>query len=153
MVSTLVGIAPYIPMLNELAARNDGTTEVHFLYGIRGQEDYVLQAQLEGFAAEYPWFKLAVCCSRNKPDSPFTISGYVTAALQQLEPSPETDHVLLCGNPQMIDNAYDALKQQGFKPRQVTREKYVFAKEVKGSTPVLSEEQKALIQAKLKQHK
>ena len=51
--------------------------------------------------------------------------------LAALEPGPDNDHVLLCGNPHMIDDCYSLLRERGFRAKRVTREKYVFAKEAK----------------------
>jgi len=49
----------------------------------------------------------------------------VQDALPQFAPNPETDVAYLCGNPNMVDACFEALKALEFGVRQVRREKYV----------------------------
>ncbi len=158
LVATSVGIAPFMPMLAALAGRfkNGDSCEVHFLSGTRDYEEFIYGDELIAFAARFPQFHLHLCLSRCDvvdDKAPSQIRGYVQAQLMALEPNPETDHVLLCGNPKMIDDAYAQLKEVGFKVKQVVREKYVFAKEKKAVSADLSDEQKALIAAKMAKFK
>jgi NAD(P)H-flavin reductase len=42
-----------------------------------------------------------------------------------LDLDPENDIAYLCGNPDMIDQAFDRLTQKGFSPKNIRREKYI----------------------------
>jgi ferredoxin-NADP reductase len=157
LVATSVGIAPYMPMLGVLSSALEGEegedVEVNLLFGVRTRDEFLYSDEILAINSEFDNFKLAMCYSRNnlEDQQAFEFKGYVTDQLNRLSPAPDTDHVLLCGNPQMIDDCFGLLKSQGFKARQVVREKYVFAKDkkvVKKAT--LSEEQKRLIAEKLK---
>ncbi len=158
LVATSVGIAPYMPMLNVLADRfsRGEKCEVHFLYGTRDYEEFVYGQELIAFAEKFEQFHLHLCVSRCdvvQGAAPSQIRGYVQDKLMDLKPDPETDHLLLCGNPQMIDQTYAELKKVGFKVKQVVREKYVFAKDKSAPQASLSDNQKALIAAKMEKFK
>ncbi|MFN7096231.1 MAG: ferredoxin--NADP reductase, partial [Gammaproteobacteria bacterium] len=55
----------------------------------------------------------------------YECKGYVQTAFDELRPNPTSDVVYLCGNPNMIDDSYELLKELGFSAQQVRREKYV----------------------------
>ncbi len=55
-------------------------------------------------------------------------SGYVQDALTALAPVAEGDVAYLCGNPNMVDAAFDALKHAGLPVPHIRREKYVSSK-------------------------
>ena len=154
MVATSVGIAPFLPMLapvSEALSREE--LEVYFLFGVRDSAEFLYQSLLTDYAKAHPRFHLCVCYSRKMPPEPrpFEFPGYVEVRITALTPDPESDRFLLCGNPAMIDDTYNILKQRGFGPRQVTREKYVFARET-GATLIkeMTAEQKQLLAEKMK---
>lgn len=156
LVATSVGIAPYMPMLAELAKRVTDR-EVHLIYGVRDYSEFIYGEFLSSYASQHDFFHLHLCVSRCEVESGVTESqhkGYVQETLFALEPNAQTDHILLCGNPKMIDDAYPELKKLGFGVKQVVREKYVFAKDKTTiSKSELSDEQKALIAAKMAKYK
>ena len=85
---------------------------------------------------------------------PYERHAYVTAQLNSFKPDAGTDHFLVCGNPNMINDVYGLLKQKGFKAKQVVREKYVFARQEKVTGKVsLTEAQKQLIAEKLRKYR
>ena len=45
--------------------------------------------------------------------------------LAELEPNGETDIAYLCGNPNMVDAAFAALKEHGLSVQHIRREKYI----------------------------
>ncbi len=163
LVATSVGIAPFMPMLAELEKSGDLMPEVHFLYGARDHSEFVYGDALMAFARRHVNFHLWLCVSRCEVDSEVPVeqvAGYVQEKLFQLEPNPSTDHLLLCGNPRMIDDCYPRLKELGFGVRQVVREKYVFAKDpapaksASGQQGVaMSDAQKRLLAEKMAKYK
>lgn len=156
LVATSVGIAPYMPMLGILSSALEGEdVEVSLLFGVRTRDEFLYHDEILAINSEFDNFRLAMCYSRNslEDQQAFEHKGYVTDHLNRLSPDPETDHVLLCGNPQMIDDCFGLLKSRGFKARQVVREKYVFAKDKKVvKKKPLSEEQKRLIRDKMNKY-
>jgi NAD(P)H-flavin reductase len=51
--------------------------------------------------------------------------GYVQQILAELAPDPARDIAYLCGNPDMVDATFEALKAAGLPLPQIRREKYV----------------------------
>jgi len=147
MVATSVGIAPFIPMLS-LLSRELEDLQVVLLFGVRDEAEFLYRDDLLKLR-EHPSFDLRVCYSRQSSNQSFEYDGYVTNQIDSIAPDPERDHFLICGNPQMIDDAYGLLKPLGFKPRQVTREKYVFAKTAATKLTGPTAAQKELIAQKL----
>jgi NAD(P)H-flavin reductase len=70
------------------------------------------------------------CYSRefNEAAGPDARRGYVTGQIAALAPSAERDIAYLCGNPDMVDAAFEALKAAGLAVPQIRREKYVSGK-------------------------
>ena len=156
MVATSVGIAPYMPMLTKLLASLDkNKTEVVLLFGARDREEFLYREEILEIADKHKNFSLQMCYSRDQllNQKSFEFKGYVTKQLRILRPDAESDHVLLCGHPLMIDDCYALLKEVGFGARQVTREKYVFAREARATRKsVPTQEQKRLIAEKMKKY-
>lgn len=156
MVATSVGIAPFMPMLSLLSSALDNLdVEVFLLFGVRTQEEFLYREEILAVNSRYDNFALSMCYSQKSPDDPqsFDHQGHVTDRLRQMSLVAGTDHILLCGNPMMIDDCFSLLKALGFKARQVVREKYVFAKDKKPMQKrSLTEEQKRLIREKAKKY-
>lgn len=147
MVATSVGLAPYMPILKQLESLD--YPEVVLLLGARDRQEFIYGDKLLEYAARNEWFDLRLCLSRDVTSEEYERDGYVTAELEKLDPDPDNDHVLLCGNPHMIDDAWKMLRAAGFRAKQVVREKYVFAREAKKASGP-TEDQKRLIAEKLK---
>ena len=156
MVATSVGIAPFMPMLSLLSSALDSLdVEVFLLFGVRTQEEFLYSEEILAINSRYDNFSLSMCYSQKSPEDlqSFDHHGHVTDRLRQLPLVAGTDHILLCGNPMMIDDCFSLLKTLGFKARQVVREKYVFAKDKKPMQKrSLTEEQKRLIREKAKKY-
>lgn len=150
LVATSVGLAPYLPILKQLETLE--FERVVLLLGVRGRSEFIYGDLLLEYAERNKFFELTLCLSREKAEMSFEADGYVTGQLEALHVDPDQDHFLLCGNPAMVDDCYGYLKEAGCKPRQVVREKYVFAREAKASKQSLTDEQKKLIAEKMSRH-
>ena len=51
--------------------------------------------------------------------------GHVQVAIDEIKPNAETDIAYLCGNPNMVDQAFALLKDAGLPIPHIRREKYV----------------------------
>ena len=159
MLATSVGIAPYMPIFRQLEAPlAAGQIEVVLLFGVRDSAEFLYAEQLLNLLSQDSGFSLLVCYSRESLDGrqakQYEREGYVTAQLDGLALDSRQDHLLLCGNPVMVEDSWTYLQEKGFKPAQVIREKYVFAKRDKPSadTKAMSDEHKRLIAEKLKKY-
>lgn len=126
LVGTGTGVAPYRTMLPALKQKLEEGVELVVLEGVRNAEELLFR---DGFAgiAEHERASFVACYSRQDPpaDEPHARRGYVTQALAELEPNADTDIVYLCGNPAMVDDSVALLKDRGFSPRNIRREKYI----------------------------
>ena len=150
MVATSVGLAPYMPILKSLEPLDYG--KVVLLLGVRDRSEFLYGSTLVAYAERHPWLELRLSLSREQAVQEYEFDGYVNQQLTDLDPDPDHDHVLLCGNPGMIDVAWSALQADGFRAKQVVREKYVFGRETRAASSSLTEEQKGLIQEKLNKY-
>jgi len=79
-------------------------------------------------------FRFVPCFSRELPaaDSPHAHAdvrhGYVQQFLEAFAPDAASDIAYLCGNPNMVDACFEALKAAGLPVPQIRREKYVSSK-------------------------
>ena len=135
LVGTGTGVTPYRAMLPQLDAmmRTRGV-EVVLLFGCRNTEELLYGDDFRAFARTHPGFRFVPCFSRELPadDHPAAHAdvrrGYVQDVLPEFAPSAEGDIAYLCGNPNMVDTMFDALKNAGLPVPHVRREKYVSSK-------------------------
>ncbi|MNV76358.1 Phenol hydroxylase P5 protein [compost metagenome] len=104
--------------------------EVVLLQGARTPAELLYSEDFYAFAAAHPGFRYVPCLSRELPENPHpdVRHGYVQQQLAEFAPNPATDIAYLCGNPDMVDATFEALKDAGLPTPQVRREKYVSSK-------------------------
>jgi ferredoxin-NADP reductase len=131
LIGTGTGVTPYRAMLPQLekviAARG---VEVVLLFGARTPAELIYGEDFYAFAARQPNFRFVPCFSRELPADPHpdVRRGYVQDVLAEFGPSGEGDIAYLCGNPNMVDAAFEALKGYGLPVPHIRREKYVSSK-------------------------
>jgi ferredoxin-NADP reductase len=128
LIATGTGVTPYramLPQIEMLLAAGD--REVVLLYGARNEGELLYGEQFEAFAQRHPGFTFHGCLSRQPRAVPRTTdrAGHVQTVLAELQPSAERDIAYLCGNPNMVDAAFAALKEFGLPVPQIRREKYI----------------------------
>jgi NAD(P)H-flavin reductase len=74
-----------------------------------------------------PGFRFIACLSRESRRHPRADDrqGYVQHALAEFAPHAERDIAYLCGNPNMVDACFAALKEASLPIPHVRREKYI----------------------------
>jgi ferredoxin-NADP reductase len=129
LVATGTGVTPYRSMLSELAQRmtENPTLKVFILLGVQYRQDQLYTEEFLKFAQQHPNFEFRTYFSRDELPSRLKheYKGYVQHAFDDFHMNPETDIIYLCGNPNMIDDAFGLLKDSGFAISQIRREKYV----------------------------
>ncbi|HEY1588382.1 MAG TPA: FAD-binding oxidoreductase [Rhodanobacter sp.] len=128
LLATGTGVTPYramLPQIEKLLAAGD--REVVLLYGARSETELLYEEEFEAFAQTHPGFIFHGCLSRQARAVPRSTdrSGHVQNVLAELGPSAERDIAYLCGNPNMVDTAFNALKESGLPVPQIRREKYI----------------------------
>ncbi|MCF6767858.1 FAD-binding oxidoreductase [Thiotrichales bacterium 19S11-10] len=127
LVGTGTGIAPYRAMLPELAekAQKEGL-DVQIILGCQHRNDALYAKDFLAYANDNEKITFINCLSREASDLlAHEHKGYVQSTFDQLNLNPEEDVIYLCGNPDMIDQAYEILKEKDFGVKNVRREKYI----------------------------
>ena len=127
LVATGTGVTPYramLPQLEKLAARG---AQVALVYGARNEAELLYGDEFEAFAAKNPHFQFFACFSRvpRAVARPCDRNGRVHVVLEELKPDAAHDIAYLCGNPDMVDQAFAQLKEAGLPIPHIRREKYV----------------------------
>ena len=128
LLATGTGVTPYramLPAFEKLLAKGD--REVVLLYGARNEIELLYGEEFEVFAKTHPGFSFHGCLSRQPRavPRPNDRTGHVQSVLAELQPSATRDIAYLCGNPNMVDAAFNALKEFGLPIPQIRREKYI----------------------------
>ena len=131
LIGTGTGITPYRAMLPAIAQKLAGSDlEVVLLFGARTPAELIYGEDFYAFADAHPNFRFMPCFSRELPENPHpdVRKGYVHEVLAELAPNAEGDIAYLCGNPNMVDAAFEKLKDCGLPIPHIRREKYVSSK-------------------------
>jgi NAD(P)H-flavin reductase len=128
LLATGTGVTPYramLPQFAKLLAKGD--REVVLLYGARSEIELLYGEEFEAFAQANPGFTFHGCLSRQPRALPRVTdrTGHVQGVLSELAPASARDIAYLCGNPNMVDIAFNALKEFGLPIPQIRREKYI----------------------------
>ncbi len=135
LIGTGTGITPYramLPLLEKQMAERG--VEVVLLQGARSPGELLYGDEFRAFAEAHPGFRYLPCLSRELPDAGSPLAhadvrhGYVQNALAGLAPDEPGDIAYLCGNPNMVDACFEALKEHGLPVPRIRREKYVSSK-------------------------
>ncbi len=131
LIATGTGVTPYrsmLPQLQSLMAERG--VEVVLLQGVRTPAELLYGDEFRAFADAHPEFRYVPCLSRELPPDPHpdVRHGYVQQHLGEFAPDAARDIAYLCGNPDMVDACFEALKGFGLPVPQIRREKYVSSK-------------------------
>jgi ferredoxin-NADP reductase len=128
LIATGTGVTPYRAMLPQFAElmRSRGSRFV-LLYGARNEGELLYGEEFEAFARQHEGFVFHPCLSRGaRPNPrPHDRQGYVQDMLTELAPQANGDIAYLCGNPNMVDASFAALKEFGLSVQHIRREKYI----------------------------
>jgi ferredoxin--NADP+ reductase len=122
LVATGTGIAPYVSMRRTYAGKSRWRRML-IVHGVRHVADLCYRRELEESARKDPGFVYLPLVSREKDPARWSgLTGHVQqvldsvrmAELAQLELSPSSCTVLLCGNPAMVDQTSELLGKRGF---------------------------------------
>lgn len=129
LVATSTGVTPYRAMLQELGMRmtQQPNLQVVLLQGVQKREEILYAAEFQAFSQQFPQATFKACLSQVPPSELATqeFAGYVQHAFAELNLNPIEDVVYLCGNPGMIDEAFNYLKTHDFALQHIIREKYI----------------------------
>ena len=113
-VATGTGLAPFVPMIKTILQKNPDA-EVKLYFGARHEKDDYCEHFFEDFSRDkHPNFQIIHCISQpedNLPES--SIEGRVTKVVPEKEQDCSEPEFYLCGNPKMVDDIQEVLRQHG----------------------------------------
>ncbi len=129
LVGTGTGVTPYRAMRLQLEQKlsEDATLRVVLIQGARTCAELLYSDEFMDWSRQCPQVTFLGCLSRHSGGklAPEERIGHVQQGLSELVLDPNQDVVYLCGNPNMIDEVFASLTQQGFNVSRVIREKYL----------------------------
>lgn len=121
LLGTGTGLAPFISMLQDFETWSK-YEKINLVYSVRTASELAYAERIaeiaEMFGEGHTGFKFIPIVTRD-PHAllherlPVLIANGELEQVAQLSLNPETSHVMLCGNPQMVDDTKDALKARG----------------------------------------
>lgn len=130
LIGTGTGITPYramLPQIQRLMAERG--VKVVLIQGVRDDSELLYGEEFQAFAENHPGFSYYPCFSQQPREAwRGDRSGRVHTVLPELALDPAGDIAYLCGNPNMVDEVFNQLKDAGFPINHVRREKYVSSK-------------------------
>ncbi|OCY48643.1 ferredoxin--NADP reductase [Acinetobacter pittii] len=121
LLATGTGLAPFLSMLQDFDTWSK-YQKINLVYSVRTADElaYVdrIQEIAETFGEGHNGFKFIPIITRD-PSAPLHDRLPILIENGELEKSagielnPNTSHVMLCGNPQMVDDTKEALKRRG----------------------------------------
>jgi ferredoxin--NADP+ reductase len=133
LAGTVTGVAPYVSMLREFAARAaEGETipyRIAVLQGASVSLEFGYFDELSCLARKYPWLCYIPTVSRIWMDPGWKgergrVEDVARKHLDALGFTPADTTVYLCGNPGMIENVKGVLQRAGFPKESVKEEVY-----------------------------
>ena len=121
LLATGTGLAPFLSMLQDFETWNK-YKQINLVYSVRTVEElaYVdrIQEIANVFGEGHDGFKFVPIITRDPNATlhdrlPTLIANGELEKVVGMPLNPETSHVMLCGNPQMVDDTKEALKQRG----------------------------------------
>jgi ferredoxin-NADP reductase len=119
---TGAGIAPVVPMLQELLPR-DETGRVLLFWGLRRAEDVFYREAIDALAARHPRLEVRVSLTYPGPEWRGE-QGRINAKVLAAVPELRAPIFYLVGNGAMIEEVRGALKQRGVGRRQIRTEAF-----------------------------
>ncbi|WP_151760399.1 ferredoxin--NADP reductase [Acinetobacter junii] len=121
LLATGTGLAPFLSMLQDFETWTK-YQHIHLIYSVRSTAElaYVdrIQELAESFGEGHTGFKFVPIITRDPNATlhdrlPILIENGELEKVVGLSLNPANSHVMLCGNPQMVEDTKDALKQRG----------------------------------------
>lgn len=121
LLATGTGLAPFLSMLQDFETWSK-YQKINLIYSVRTAAElaYVdrIQEIAETFGEGHVGFKFISIITRDPSAQlhdrlPVLIENGELEKVAGIELSPATSHVMLCGNPEMVDDTKEALKRRG----------------------------------------
>ncbi|MCU0808062.1 MAG: ring-hydroxylating dioxygenase ferredoxin reductase family protein [Candidatus Contendobacter sp.] len=116
------GLAPFLAMLDKIAAMGSSPRPIHMIYGVNTDGDVIELDKLNVFARQLLNFTYTVCVASE--DSKYPKKGYVTQHLEKSHLHDGEVDIYLCGPPAMVEAVAHHLRKRGVQPANFHYEKF-----------------------------
>jgi len=127
-VGTSTGIAPFLAHIRDACEVAGESRAMKLIFGVRNPEDIFAEDVLQKIQAEYPQFSYTIYLSGKEiapevfEQNPQYKEGRVTKYIQDV--ADTSQHIYLCGNPNMVQQALEILEEKAHPKDQIHHEKY-----------------------------
>lgn len=132
LIATGTGVTPYRAMIPHLIEKiQQHHWKVIIMQGAQYRQDLLYPEDFLAFVQKYPEhaeYRAYLSRDHLQDQRVYEHKGYVQSSFDDLHIDPASDVVYLCGNPNMIDDAFAKAQALGMASAQVRREKYISSK-------------------------
>lgn len=122
MLAGGTGLAPFLAMLDKIAASGGSAYPVHLIYGVNTDRDVVELERIERFASRIPNFSYAICVVDAGSSHPR--KGYVTHHIEPAHLNDGNVDIYLCGPPPMVEAVAQYLREREIQSASFLFEKF-----------------------------
>lgn len=123
MVATGCGIVPFRPMIDDLLSLKAFNKPIKLIWGMRHEKDLYWIKEMDKYQREYDNFHFEIALSKPEGDWP-GIKGHVGNVIENISCDWNQTAVFLCGNPEMIIEIKEILKNKGVVDDKIFFERY-----------------------------
>ncbi|HCY63489.1 MAG TPA: NADH oxidase [Oxalobacteraceae bacterium] len=122
MLAGGTGLAPFLAMLDKIAASGGSPHPIHLVYGVNQDTDLVEVDKLDAYAMALRNFTFALVVVDEGSAQPR--KGYVTHHLEPDQLNNGDVDIYLCGPPQMVEAVAHSLRERNIHPASFHYEKF-----------------------------
>ncbi|MBS0429945.1 MAG: ring-hydroxylating dioxygenase ferredoxin reductase family protein [Proteobacteria bacterium] len=122
MLAGGTGLAPFLAMLEKIAANGGSKYPIHLIYGVNTDRDVVETDRLDALAQRIDKFSYAICVVDANSEHPK--KGYVTHHIEPTHLNEGEVDIYLCGPPPMVDAVAQHLRDVDIKSASFHFEKF-----------------------------
>jgi len=122
MLAGGTGLAPFLAMLDKIAAGGGTEHPIHLIYGVNTDRDVVETDKLKALTQRIANFSYAVCVVDANSEHPK--KGYVTHHIEPAHLNDGEVDIYLCGPPPMVDAVAQHLRDVNVKSASFHFEKF-----------------------------
>jgi len=122
-IGTGAGIVPLKPMIENLLINNKFNGKINLIWGMRYETDLYWITELDKLQREYDNFCMEIALSHPGERWP-GVQGHVGDVIDKISIEEKDTIAFLCGNPEMITEISDLLKNKGVPSSQILYERF-----------------------------
>lgn len=123
MVATGSGIVPFRPIVGDLLLLKAFKKPIRLIWGMRHEKDLYWIKEMDKYQREFDNFHFEIALSKPEGDWP-GVRGHVDNVIEHIDCDWGETTAYLCGNPEMITEVEEKLKNKGMVEDKIFFERY-----------------------------